>query len=129
MTKEEKSRRSKHFVIMYTACIYWGIGIAVQRMGIEAHLGLCATLTIFISSQIFFIYSAFTSLQEVKDILFNNGKYSDDPSKRQPISFLDWVFEETDYETTDYPIWTNANNPTDTKTTEQLYQLFLNQSI
>jgi hypothetical protein len=68
----------KHFIITALAYWYFGFGLAVENLGIKAGLGFWLTTIIWVSSVLFFLFAVLTSLQKIKDALFNK------PTTTQP---------------------------------------------
>jgi len=64
----------KHFVITHLSSAYYGFGLAVNLFGIKAGLGFWLTTIIFSTALIQFVIVAFTSMQDIKDIIAKNDK-------------------------------------------------------
>lgn len=59
----------KHLIITCLAFFFWGVGCTVQQLGIKAGVGFWPTIIFFIVGLLFFTYTAFTSLQKLKDFI------------------------------------------------------------
>ncbi len=60
----------KHLLLTCLAYLAFGVGMTVQYLGIKAGLGLHTTIGIYVTCLLFFLVVVFTSMQKVKDKLF-----------------------------------------------------------
>lgn len=65
--------------------MYLGFGLAVQRWGIQAGLGLYWTIFIFTSSIITFMIVWFTSMEKIKKVLYKKPNDATNEPKSDEI--------------------------------------------